>query len=393
MANRLYLALLLCLLLLLGLFGGVWFVQNFERQSEEVRAGFSPAARRNPWLAAERFLQRLDIQTESLSGRESLLAPPEQTGVLLVRDLGPGLAPPRQQRLLDWVASGGHLVLALQRIPDKDELNHPLLEWLGVSLQRLDPADEVEATEPVPVMLPGAVDPIQVAFDPQISLYLDEASADWQVPAATGYHLLRFKHGAGTITLLSDNRFLSNHEIDEQDHALMLARLVGDAPRAWLLYSSQMPSLLELIWKQAPYLALSTLLALLSLLWWFTRRSGPLLAQGRTPRRDLLEHLQAAAEFLWQQDRPAALQMQTRRQVEKRWLRAHPRLARLQPKARCAWLGERTGLDPTAIEQALYGEQNEERGLIRASATLQRLNLALHPEITLEDDHGRDDTP
>jgi hypothetical protein len=268
-----------------------------------------------------------------------------------------------------------------------------LLERFGVSLRTLESSHEAEITPAVPVQLPGAMEKIQVAFDPQRSLQLEQARPDWRVPAAGGYHLLRFRHGAGTVTLLSDNRFFSNTEIDEQDHALLLARLVGDAPRCWLLYSTQMPSLLELTWKHAPYLLVSVCLTLSVLLWWLTNRSGPLLVQTRSQRRDLLEHLQAAGEFLWQQDRAAGLQTQTRRQIEKRWRRSHPRLSRLDRQARCEWLAQRTDLDPEAIDQALYRQQTDERGLIRASAILQRLDLALHPEITMEYRDGRNNIP
>jgi hypothetical protein len=372
------------LLLILLLAGGYWFAQNFERQSEEIRSGFSEAARRNPWLAAERFLQRLDIPVESLSGREYLLAPPAQIGVLLVRDLGPGLAPARQRELLEWVKAGGHLIVAAQRVPDEDEPNHPLLERLGVTLQSLESSEQTQTPDPVRLMLPGERESLHVAFDQQRSLFVDETVPAWQVPAVSGFHLLRFDLGVGSITLLSDNQFFSNHEIDKHDHALLLARLAGDSPRVWLLYSSQMPSLLELIWKHASYLFVSVCLTLLAWLWWLTHRSGPVLVETRSQRRDLLEHLQAAAEFLWQQDRAEGLQDQTRSQLEKQWLRHHPQMVHLDRQSRCEWLAQRTGLDPQAIEQALYRRQTDERGLIRASAILQRLTLALHPEITME---------
>jgi hypothetical protein len=393
MANRAFLGFLLLLLLALVLLGGFWFVQNFEPYSEEVRSGFSDAARRNPWLAAERFLQRLGIQVESLSGREYLRSPPVEPGVLLVRDLGPSLPREREERLLEWVAAGSHLVIALGRAPATDEPNNSLLERLGVSLHEVEQLDQTDPAQPVLVEPPGAGESIKVAFDPSRSLHLAEMTADWQVPAAAGYHLLRFRHGGGTITLLSDNRFLSNREIDAQDHALLLALLVNEASRGWLLYSSQMPSLLELSWQHAPYLLVSGCLVLLALLWRLTQHSGPLLTQTNPARRDLLEHLQAAAEFLWQQDRASGLQGRTRRQAEKRWLRSHPLLGRLDQDARCEWLAERTGLTPQAIKQALYTEQTDERGLIQASAILQRLNAALHPETTMEQLDGRYSNP
>ena len=393
MANKVYIGLLLLILLILALSGGVWFLQNFERFSEEIRTGYSSAARRNPWLAAERFLQRLGMQVESLAGREYLLAPPQESGVLLVRDLGPSLPPEREARLLEWVAAGGHLIIAMGRAPAEDEANNHLLEHLGVFLEELELPDSTENSEPVPVESPGFEDSMLVTFDPSRSLSLDETTADWLVEASVGYHLVRFRYANGSITLLSDNRFLSNSEIDKHDHALLLARLVADAPRGWLLYSSQMPSLLTWIWKHAPYLALSVAVTLLLWLWRLTPRTGPLLAENLTQRRDLLEHLQAATEFLWRQDRASALQRRIRRCLEGRWLRSHPQLERMDQTARCAWLAQRTGLATDAIEQALYHQQTDERELIRASAILQRLNTALNPNISMEQTDGRNRNP
>jgi hypothetical protein len=384
MANRVFLGSLLVLLLILGLLGGLWFLKNFEQHSEAVRSGYSDAARRNPWLAAERFLQRLGLQVESLSGREYLLSPPPESGVLLVRDLGPSLPPARQQALLEWVAAGSHLIVSLTRLPATDEPNNALLAHLGVSLHELELSEQVDPAEPVRVQLPGAEESIQVAFDPTRSLHLEDATADWQVPANSGYHLLHFRHGVGAITLLSDNRFFSNSEIDGLDHAFLLANLVQDAPRGWLLYSSQMPSLPSLIWQYAPYACISFCLLILAWLWYLTERTGPMLLPLHVQRRDLLEHLQAGAEFLWQHNRASGLQNRTRQQVEKHWLRRHPRLARLDLDARCAWLAEHTGLWPETIRQAMYQDQQEVRGLIHMAATLQRLNAALHPDKMME---------
>jgi hypothetical protein len=60
-------------LLALGvvLAGGTWwwFERNFERQTRQVEQGQSAEARRNPFLAAERFLNRLGIDARSASAR------------------------------------------------------------------------------------------------------------------------------------------------------------------------------------------------------------------------------------------------------------------------------------------------------------------------------------
>ena len=439
MANRVFGGLLLLLLLALISWGGVWFMQNFERQSEEIRSGFSSEARRNPLLAAERFLRRLGLQTESLAGREYLRSPPavqgrpsaagagstgaaavqgrdysvqssafppsmgvrrtsaagagstgaaDEPGVLLVKDLGPSLAPERERRLLAWVANGGHLIATPGRVPAEDEAGNHLLETLGVSFIELDPESPPADAGPVEVMLPDTELSASVAFDPTRSFRLEQARVYWEVPAAEGYHLLRFYHGNGMITLLSDNRFFTNSRIDEHDHALFLASLMEGAGQAWLLYSSQMPTLPLLLWRNAPYLVISGCLWSVLLVWWLTYRSGPILIQANAQRRDLLEHLQAASEYLWKQEWAGSLQKRTREQVEKRWLRSHPHLQRMARPERCAWLAQRTGLSAESIREALYAEQTHERNLLETSANLQRLLLALHPEKQMEQTHG-----
>jgi hypothetical protein len=82
--------------LLMGLMGwGVyWLVANHERHYREIRVGVSAEARRNPFLAAERFLRGVGLESESVPSREYLLRPPETTGVLLVNRLSPNLSPP-----------------------------------------------------------------------------------------------------------------------------------------------------------------------------------------------------------------------------------------------------------------------------------------------------------
>ena len=382
MANRLFIGFLMLLCLVLLAWGGSWFFHNFERAEQEVRTGYSAEARRNPLLAAERFLRRLDRQAESFSGRDRLKQPPSAAGLLLVKDLGPSLPLSQEQALLDWVAEGNRLIASLGAVPGEDEANNHLLETLGVRLATLSLEDQSEDVAFVELMPPGVAEPIQVAFRPDRILRFAGEDSLWRVPAGgDGHHLLSLAWGRGRITLLSDSRFLNNSQIDQRDHAWMLAYLAEDAPRIWLLYSSQMPSLFSLAWRHGRELVISAGLLLLLYGWWLAYRSGPILARSDPPRRDLLEHLGAAAEFLWQQDRGASLLERSRRQLEQRWLHSHPRLQRMNLEERCHWLAERTGLSHRAIRQALYGEvPRHERALIETSLTQQRLFAALQPD-------------
>ncbi|MDJ0807214.1 MAG: DUF4350 domain-containing protein [Gammaproteobacteria bacterium] len=380
MANRLFIGFLLLLLLALLAWGGHWFLENFERQTKEIRSGYSEAARRNPLLAAERFLQRLDLQVESLSGRERLKSPPPESGVLFVKDLGPSLPPAQEAGLLEWIEGGGHLIAGLSHVPDEDAAQNHLLETLGIHLVERPSEDQPDADSPLEFVMPEVAEPIQVSFDASRVLRTERDDMRWAVPAGQDFHLLRLAWGTGRITLLSDNRFFNNAAIDQYDHALLLAGLMQGHERVWLLYSSQMPALWQIAWRLAPQLIISGSVLLAMLLWWLSYRSGPILLQGNPQRRSLLEHLQAAAEFRWRQDRAVGLLESTRRQLEHRWLLSHPALQTMDRPERCRWLAERTGLSALSIEAALYAEQRQDAGLIENSVIQQRLLTALHPD-------------
>ncbi len=382
---------LFCLLVIAGF--GWWFYTTYEPVTRTERSDMAPEARHNPLLAAQRLLERLGLQVESQSGRRFLAHPPEENGALLVRDLGAPLTQDQVDELLYWVEEGGHLIASPGRL-QSDELNRPLLESFGVSLVRAGHIEGMEWLEDMvreatkkdepattDILLPGeGQQKLTVEFDERRWFSVDYDGDYWLEPEEDNPHLLQFAVGGGYVTFLSDSRFFDNEHIGDYDHAPLLAELTAGYDRVWLLYSSQMPSLAALLWRAAPYLVVSLGLLTLLLVWRMSRRTGPLILIGEQQRRNLLEHLQAAAEFNWRFG-PAEGRLQlARKQVEKRWLASHPQLQRLEPAARCEWLAEHTGLSAESIELALYRFPVEGGQLVKTTANLQRLLTALHPQ-------------
>ncbi|MES9993021.1 MAG: DUF4350 domain-containing protein [Candidatus Thiodiazotropha sp.] len=375
-SNRIALVALVAVLLLISALIGTWLANNFEYVSEQVRGNMGVEARRNPLLAAERFLSRLGLSVESQSGRQYLIQTPPGPGVLLVRDLGPPLAQSRLLSLLAWVERGGILVVTPGRKVEEGG-EHPLLQQFAVTVES---EEFLEEEEPLPLILPGGEDSLQVDFDTSRWFSVDNEGSYWAAPDEYYTHLLRFPWGEGSVTFLSDSTFLNNRRIGNKDHARLLAYLAADADRAWLLYNSQMPSLLAYLWRHAPYLIITLALFGLVTIWHLQQSSGPLISPLLSKQRNLLEHLQAGADFAWRHNPSQGLLEASQKEVERRWLASHPQMLQMDEKARSDWLQQQTGITADAIHMALYSRQTDIGHFVKTTTILQRLFSALHPE-------------
>ncbi len=411
--NRIVLILLGGLLLIGITWYAVWFYNNFESYEKEIRSDLSPQARRNRLLAAEHFLQRMDREAESRGGRGFLSELPPPGDTLYISRLSSNISEQKYQGLMEWIESGGHLILDVGELWDEESSENPLLKHFRVELvdswelenkdlaackapeeESADHSDSEEIAEDledeakneeeegrlqVTIPLSGENRSITMEVDPDLWLRDKSGSADWHASSHKGAHILEFRSGQGLLTLLSDGGMFHNDRIGEQDHAFLLAMLTEDAGKVWFLYSSDMPSLPVLLWQRFPFL-LSCVLILLLLGGWrlATASSGPLLAPRAGERRNLLEHVEATAQYGWRTNRSQQLFIDNRDTLERAWRRRHPGLNSMKKTQRCEWIGEKTGLSASAVERVLYGEFTAEEDFIRASSVLQRLAARLH---------------
>ena len=366
-----------------------WFTANFERRTERVDVGWSAAAKRNPYLAAEHFLQRLGIDTVSSSGRGLLRSLPAATDTVVVRGLGPMRAA-RRQAIRQWITSGGRLVVeAMIPIGRPDQLPAGTLLADAGAVLRETPAegdDEAGAEEVLAVLHPsatGLADAIEVGFLERYHLDDLHGAADDIIEAGGRPRLLEYRMGDGSLVVLSDTVFMTNGDIDNHDHALFTALLAGAGRgRVWLLYDGSAPALPVLLWQLAPQAMIAAGVLLALLLWHPGGRLGPLLPPAPRARRDLLLHLDAAAGLLWRHGRGGLQLAATRERIERAWLRRHPSLRALPRAQRAGWLAERTGLDAEAIDRALYRRPDREApdaALIETTRTLRQLWLKERP--------------
>jgi len=365
------------LLLVLGVGGVLWFFDNFERRAIQIPVGYSAEARRNPWLAFERYLRRSGIQVESVAGRTPLNDPQPTTDTLVVRGLGP-LNATRRAALRRWMEEGGHLIVEAVRLWDEDERpRDDLLADFGIQLQsesdekRLQEGSEASAFE---IPAPDLSRPLRVAFDPRYHLVV-ESEAPGDLRLGGRLRLVERAVGAGRLTVVSDSGFMTNAEIGRHDHAFFAARLVApnSGGKVWLLYDSSVPWLGELIWSAAPQAVISVGVLLLVWLWSLGVRLGPLRSESRARQRDLLEHLDASGDLLWRHGRAARLVETSRRRILAAWVRRHPHLERSDRNAQADAIAEFTGWPAERVSRALFTRAEDAAGFVEQARLLQSL--------------------
>ncbi|MCF7988931.1 MAG: DUF4350 domain-containing protein [Thiohalocapsa sp.] len=354
--------------------GWLWLDNNFERRVQHIETGPSPAARRNAFLAAERYLQRIGVDARGRAGRELLLALPPPTQALIVRGPGP-LNAARQAALTDWLQRGGHLVVEAMRTDEGDEAarRDDFLAGLGITLA-VDTSLPAGSRVIAEIESAGLARPMRVAFLARWSLRARDERQVTAVLADGRPRLLQYRIGEGLLTVTSDLIFLTNEAIAEHDHALFLGRLVADAEQVRLLHDQALPSLPVLLYRAAPEAMIASAVLLAALLWHMGGRLGPLLPSPARGRRDLLVHLQAAPALIWRLGGGPDQLAAARRRIEHAWIVRHPALATRDPPARAAWIAERAGLPPEDVAAALgAAPARREQDLLARARILQQL--------------------
>lgn len=420
----------------IALLGGVawythWFLTNFEEVSKEVRTGISPEARKNRFLAAEMFLAQNSQNVTSKAGSNIFALNPSTEDTILIGSHSQLFLKHNNDKLVDWVKGGGHLILVPETTDDNEEEQSSLIQTLGVELHFVNedeqtdmPCGEEESscddktasadnacgesdqpcedetgsaegeknsapthTQENPDKEKKTDDDkwVTVSFhtdypgDFQASFLSDRYLKDTQDSASVivgngdHFNLLEYTLGDGTVTVLSDLSLFTNADIGKHDHAYLLYQLMAGPGKAWIFYSADMPSLLALLWKKAPYLTMLSLFLLMMAGWRMLMRSGPRLKPQYEDRRNLLEHIDATAIYSWRIDKAHQLFSDNRKAIEQAWRRRHPQLGNMTQNERCQWIGEKTGISASAVERTLYSEIANEQDFIRASAVMQQL--------------------
>lgn len=381
-----------------------WFVEMFEPVSVTRSTGVRDEARRDPYLALTRFLERMGRAVERTSDPHRLLSLDGPGVLVLDRRRAYHLSTERAGAVRQWVEEGGYLILVpeIDGTPDLlvDDLD---LEWAtpagDATAESEEVDDAVDAAAGVPdtpgrpdrkrtplpalpetttVRVPGAGRPLTI--DGYRGLEPGDITPVWTAGNGPwGQQVMHLSVGSGAVTVVVDfDRLTHNTGLGHRDHAEFVWQLIqryGPAGPVVLLSRLDVPSLWDWLFTSARAALAAGLLALVLWIWHVAPRFGGVILQPPPDRRQLHEHLTAVGRFLWRQQGPEVWLGVMRAALAEKVVR------RVTPAAlgreRVHAVAVQTGLPAGVVARALEGPAHDAATFIAAAQALQSLDRKL----------------
>jgi Domain of unknown function (DUF4350) len=373
------------LILSIALSGVAWWHANWELRTEPEEVGFQGRARSNPWLAAERLLERLGLKVKDVNLPSDLLTLPENAIVILPKNRH-ALTPAARESVLSWLELGGYLIVEAEDAQQPD----PLLERLGVSRTMHDKDGKPTRAfrkfdigkSKYTARINDDAEPLAVEL--QSALALDSEDSLKKIEGERGPAGILIEYGEGRTMVLNDLEWMSRDLIRDYQHADFLWQLVQlDPPASEVIVfnSPQSLSLLQWLRDHAWTAAAGTVLALALWLWRSLPRFGPMAPDPQRARRRLLDHLRASGRFLWANGGIQTLLDAARDAVLKRLARMHLDLSSADQNGHQQRVAELLGLDATQVRALLASTSAKKPGeFLRHIALYQ----SVHDKLSLK---------
>ncbi|GAA6186555.1 hypothetical protein NBRC116595_38050 [Aliiglaciecola sp. NS0011-25] len=295
------------LMALIILVAGVFLYNGFESYEKVTDIGFNDEAREQPFLAAKLFLEAEGTEVQLLedyrllyANNESAIFPTtDDTIVLSEGEIALSKAIAKQ--LIDWVKSGGHLIMALNASQDADVFRaNALIQELNLAVNWL-PEDTENVFTPTEIINPDD-QPLMVNLENRYRLVLPaDPSVFYTAGDLYGPTFAQMEMGDGLVTMLTDVYIWNNYQIAYEDNVELLDQLVGNSSKVYVFSTQELPHWFSLLYDFAPYFIWfgSVLLALS--MWHWAMRFGPILRIDEHNYTPFSLHIKAAGEFYWRQ--------------------------------------------------------------------------------------------
>jgi len=369
--NRPGLVIFFLLLVALISFSAYWLYSNFEWVNEKQEVGFQGLAKKNTLLASEFFLRKMGVNVQQVNALVALRNLPAKDHTLLIATQRTTLNQLLSEKLLAWVASGGHLIVEAKHFSASDinnnieNLDDELLKDWSVYSKRVNNKDD----QPVSIVLhpDKRIDEneLKVKFSDQRSLSFindkdSESSIHWSIKNNDHYYLAQFLLGKGLLTILNSTDLFNNDNIADYDHAYFLHYLVQQPDNkqgVWLIRMDDMPALLHWLWQNARFAMISLFAVLVLFLWRSPFRFGPLLNDKSLERRSLLEHIHASGYYRWKNKQSGLLLKQVQNRLWLKIQRIHPGITQEETHNAYVLLETITGIEKKLLKMALDEQQ------------------------------------
>ncbi|MEN6586508.1 MAG: DUF4350 domain-containing protein [Sulfuricella sp.] len=353
--------------LAVAVLGTAWFLTEFSRVPTTRWERMGPEARKNNYLALQRFLVRMGRPVRVVSDARQLEKLPPGGVLILDRERRRNLPPERAEALLRWVANGGYLIVAAENAGTEDAI----LRRLDVSWYQ-PPRKAAEEDEPLPHKPAPRPKTVQLSIPGVELLALDRVGAGlvvgkrqpaWQAEQETGRaQVLHYAWGAGQVTVFNCFCAFINRNIGQYDHADIVWSLLSTyQPRGpvWLAARLKVPSLWEWLAEAAWMPLASGALLMLLWLWRIVPRFGGMRRLPVPERRGLADHLAAVGRGVWREGGlPHWLQL-VRQTLLGNIAKRHPHVLQLPAAERAAALARLSGMSTARVRQALEGRGSE----------------------------------
>lgn len=308
-----------------------FFDNNFRYFEQAEDTGYSLAARQNPYLAAQLYLESLNkivYQVNQPINWQDISTRPANDSCVLWSGSRVGLSQSQLEGIYDWLNQGGSLVTVVTTLFDENtnSSGDKLLDQLGVRQYLTDYNRSIKLSGNVDnndiiinEFAKGLISPrsvitsiptsmvsdktiLEVNFDPQFRIEDAAGTASRRFASEYGNHALLYNmRQNGSVLVVTDPWLWENDDIKRLDHAHTLWYFTQQCNEIWILYNNEIPSLISYIWQYAAWFIVSLLTLLTAWLWHISYRLGPIKTNHENSRREIMEHLNAASHFLWRQ--------------------------------------------------------------------------------------------
>ncbi|CAM2009492.1 DUF4350 domain-containing protein [Acanthopleuribacter pedis] len=360
------------LLALVGL-----FLTLFRYETTTYQKGRTGEALLNPFFASQLFLENREIPTKTVKRLDSNEPLPEGNSVIYLLGNRRNYPPQYNQKLLDWAAAGG--VLVIKPDPDWPETeNDELLDEPGFYLA----AEEDDEQGSISVNWESGY---QTTFSFENTVLFGSHNSEalyLQIGENEKYRLAIMPHGDGAVCVIADDTFMRNDWITQKDNAWLtwtLATGFHDSPREiWLVTGTQYSSIWRHVYQRGGPLLLTLILLVVCFCWSRGYREEAVQPDPPPVRRRLLEHIEHAGLFLWRNGRSTVLARAVVRELLNTLRRRHLLLQDADPAEVHRFMASQSGLPVETVKAAVNGpETHTEREFLDRIVDLETIRRTL----------------